>query len=53
VSRAEASVLPFFAQQRPRYLLIGKMTCGCCGASYAKSGKSRIGGYGATKKGST
>ncbi|WP_443026088.1 recombinase family protein [Sphingomonas sp. PB2P19] len=43
--------VPFFAQQRPRYLLTGKMTCGECGASYAKSGKSRFGCQGSAKKG--
>ena len=42
--------LPFFAQQRRRYLLTGKMTCG---ASYAKSGKTRFGCQGAAKKGAT
>ena len=45
--------LPFFAQQRPRYLLTGQMTCGTCGASYAKSGKTRFGCQGAAKKGHT
>ncbi len=45
--------LPFFAQQRPRYLLTGKMTCGSCGASYAKSGKTRFGCQSAAKKGPT
>ncbi|KQN33155.1 zinc ribbon domain-containing protein [Sphingomonas sp. Leaf38] len=45
--------LPFFAQQRPRYLLTGKITCGTCGASYAKSGKTRFGCQGAAKKGPT
>ena len=43
--------LPFFAQQRPKYLLTGKMTCGECGASYAKSGRSRFGCQGSAKKG--
>jgi site-specific DNA recombinase len=43
--------VPFFAQQRPRYLLTGKMTCGTCGDSYAKSGKSRFGCQGSAKKG--
>ncbi len=38
--RAEMTSLPFFAQQRPRHLLTGKMTCGSCGASDAKSGKT-------------
>jgi len=52
-SQATAPALPFFAQQRPRYLLTGKMTCGSCGASYAKSGKSRFGCQGAAKKGPT
>ncbi|KQM67985.1 hypothetical protein ASE75_03710 [Sphingomonas sp. Leaf17] len=52
-SQATAPALPFFAQQRPRYLLTGKMTCGTCGASYAKSGKSRFGCQGAAKKGPT
>ncbi len=51
--KAAAPALPFFAQKRPRYLLTGKMTCGCCGASYAKSGKSRFGCQGAAKKGPT
>jgi DNA invertase Pin-like site-specific DNA recombinase len=46
-------VLPFFAQQRPKYLLTGKMTCGECGASYAKSGKSRFGCQGSAKKGAS
>lgn len=45
--------LPFHAQQRPRYLLTGKMTCGECGASYAKAGKVRFGCQGASKKGPT
>ena len=53
ISQATAAALPFFAQQRPRYLLTGKMTCGTCGASYAKSGKSRFGCQGAAKKGPT
>ena len=43
--------LPFFARQRPKYLLTGKMTCGECGASYAKSGKSHFGCQGSAKKG--
>ena len=49
----DARALPFFAQQRPKYLLTGKMTCGECGASYAKSGKSRFGCQGSAKKGET
>ena len=51
--RTDVTSLPFFAQQRPRYLLTGKMTCGSCGASYAKSGKTRFGCQGAAKKGPT
>ncbi len=51
--RTGVAGLPFFAQQRPRYLLTGKMTCGSCGASYAKSGKTRFGCQGAAKKGPT
>lgn len=51
--RTEMAGLPFFAQQRPRYLLTGKMTGGSCGASYAKSGKTRFGCQGAAKKGPT
>ncbi len=43
--------LPFFAQQRPKYLTSGKMTCGECGSSYAKSGRTRFGCQGASKKG--
>jgi hypothetical protein len=50
--RTETASQPFFAQQRPRYLT-GKMTCGSCGASYAKSGKTRFGCQGAAKKGPT
>ncbi|WP_443024596.1 recombinase family protein [Sphingomonas sp. Leaf343] len=53
LSQTAAPALPFYSQQRPRYLLTGKMTCGCCGASYAKSGKSRFGCQGAAKKGPT
>jgi site-specific DNA recombinase len=45
--------LPFFAQQRPKYLLTGKMVCGECGASYAKSGAHRFGCQGSAKKGPT
>ncbi len=37
----------------PSLLLTGKMTCGSCGASYARSGKSRFGCQGAAKKGPT
>jgi site-specific DNA recombinase len=51
--RTEMAGLPFFAEQRPRYLLTGKITCGSCGASYAKSGKTRFGCQGAAKKGPT
>lgn len=52
-SQATAPALPFYSQQRPRYLLTGKMTYGCCGASYAKSGKSRFGCQDAAKKSPT
>ncbi|MEG3176593.1 recombinase family protein [Sphingomonas sp. RB3P16] len=45
--------LPFHGRQLPRYLLTGKMTCGECGASYAKSGKTRFGCQGSAKKGPT
>ena len=48
--RTEITSLPFFAQQRPRYILAGKMTCGSCGASYARLGKIRFGCQGAAKK---
>jgi site-specific DNA recombinase len=48
-----AAALPFFAQQRPRYLLTGKMICGSCNSSYAKSGKDRFGCQGSAKKGPT
>ncbi|MFW2830993.1 recombinase family protein [Sphingomonas sp. ID0503] len=47
----ETPALPFFAQQRPKYLLTGKATCGECGASYAKSGAHRFGCQGSAKKG--
>lgn len=50
---AKPTPLPFHSRQRPRYLLTGKMTCGECGASYAKAGKSRFGCQGSAKKGPT
>ncbi len=50
--RDAVPALPFFAQQRPKYLTTGKMTCGECGSSYAKSGRTRFGCQGASKKGS-
>ncbi|WP_425505624.1 recombinase family protein [Sphingomonas chungangi] len=48
-----AGRVPFFAQQRPKYLLTGKMNCGECGASFAKSGTHRFGCQGSAKKGPT
>jgi site-specific DNA recombinase len=51
--RTAMASLPFFAQQRPRYRLTGKITCGSCGGSYAKSGKSRFGCQSANKRGPT
>ncbi len=50
-ARDTAHALPFFAQQRPKYLTTGKMTCGECGSSYAKSGRTRFDCQGASKKG--
>ncbi|PTW47930.1 DNA invertase Pin-like site-specific DNA recombinase [Sphingomonas faeni] len=51
--RTEIGTLPFFAQQRPKYLLSGTMICGSCGGSYTKSGKTRFGCQAAAKKGPT
>ncbi|WP_445190797.1 recombinase family protein [Sphingomonas sp. Tas61C01] len=51
--KLDGAALPFFAQQRPKYLLTGKMTCGECGASYAKSGKTRFGCQGSAQKGTS
>ena len=51
-ARDAVPALPFFAQQRPKYLTSGKMTCGECGSSYAKSGRTRFSCQGASKKGS-
>lgn len=48
---SDAPTIPFHAQQRPKYLLTGKMTCGECGGSYAKSGAHRFGCQGSAKKG--
>ncbi len=50
-ARDTAHALPFFAHQRPKYLTTGKITCGECGSSYAKSGRTRFGCQGASKKG--
>ncbi|MEH3036266.1 MAG: zinc ribbon domain-containing protein [Sphingomonas adhaesiva] len=36
-------VTPFWAKQRPKYLLTGKVTCGVCGSNYGKVGKLRSG----------
>ncbi|WP_443019343.1 recombinase family protein [Sphingomonas sp. 22R3R2A-7] len=51
-ARDAVPALPFFAQQRPKYLTSGKMTCAECGSSYAKSGRTRFGCQGASEKGS-
>ena len=37
-TRPDAKRKDFWELQRPRYLLSGLMKCGCCGASYVKSG---------------
>ncbi len=50
-ARDAVPALPFFAQQRQKYLTSGKMTCGECGSSYAKSGRTRFGCQVASKKG--
>jgi hypothetical protein len=42
-ARDAVPALPFFAQQRPKYLTTGKMTSGECGSSDAKSGRTRFG----------
>lgn len=42
---------PFWEQQRPRYLLSGKMICGVCGSAFAKGGKHRFRCQGSAKKG--
>ncbi len=44
---------PFWAKQRPRYLLTGKIVCGVCGSNYSKNGKYRSACHAATKKGSS
>ena len=36
-------VTPFWAKQRPKHLLTGKVTCGVCGSNYGKVGKLRSG----------
>jgi len=41
----------FWAHQRPRYLLSGLMKCGCCGASFTKSGHNRFACAGARDRG--
>lgn len=47
----KAAARPFWEQQRPRYLLSGKMTCGECGSAFAKGGKHRFRCQGSAKKG--
>ncbi|TPG10445.1 hypothetical protein EAH84_12740 [Sphingomonas oligophenolica] len=44
---------PFWAKQRPRYLLTGKVLCGVCGSNYSKNGKYRSACHAATKKGAS
>ena len=44
---------PFWAKQRPRYLLTGKVVCGVCGSNYSKNGKYRSACHSATKKGAS
>ncbi len=44
---------PFWAKQRPRYLLTGKVVCGVCGSNYSKNGKYRSACHAATKKGAS
>jgi site-specific DNA recombinase len=42
---------PFWAQQRPRYLLSGLMRCGACGGAYSKISKNLFGCAAARNKG--
>ena len=54
VARPQAGrdgTIPFWAKQRPRYLLTGKIVCGVCGSTYSKNGKFRSACHAATKKG--
>ena len=44
---------PFWAKQRPGYLLTGKIVCGVCGSNYSKNGKYRSACHAATEKGSS
>lgn len=44
---------PFWAKQRPRYLLTGKIVCGVCGSNYSKNGQYRSACHAATKKGAS
>ncbi len=44
---------PFWAKQRPRYLLTGKIVCGECGSTYSKNGRFRSACHAATKKGAS
>lgn len=47
----QSDAVPFWAKQRPRYLLTGKIVCGVCGSTYSKNGKFRSACHAATKKG--
>ena len=38
-----SDVTPFWANQRPKYLLTDKVMCGVCGSNYGKVGKLRSG----------
>jgi site-specific DNA recombinase len=42
-TRPDVKQRNFWELQRPRYLLSGLIKCGCCGASYTKSGLHRLG----------
>ena len=49
----DSDARPFWAKQRPRYLLTGKIVCGECGSTYSKNGKFRSACHAATKKGAS
>ncbi|MES3110481.1 recombinase family protein [Sphingomonas aurantiaca] len=46
-----SDVTPFWAKQRPKYLLTGKVMCGVCGSNYGKVGKLRSGCHANTNYG--
>ncbi len=50
-SASEGGAVPFWSQQRPRYLFSGLMRCGVCGGGFSKVSKEHFGCSAARNKG--